>query len=431
MEEINEYWCKHCQNNCTAERRLYLRHSEPHEDAKAGNLNQTVTFLKKHASQVDLLLVQDADEVVYPDIVNAIVGYFSDPSVAYVQTIKQSKVSSGDPFGNRDLMWYAKTAASKDAVNSMYACGSGVIWRISAVNSIGGFSTWNIVEDLTTSYNLLAAGFKGHYHYEALSYGLAPEDLANFIKQRATWAVDTMRLFFWDNPIIKKGLTLDQRLQFLETPLFYLNGLSNLLLAFTTSLCLLFSVWPTTEDASTHALYLVPSFIAMELYFMLLAWNIPFRRTRQFWVGLSPVFAIACIKALMYGPNRKPSYVVTQKHNTYQNYISLVLPQIIVLGVIAVGLLKTLISTPLYSEFDWAAVFWGFFQASFLFQIIKVSVWNYIPTFQLSLEFESVNKIKTSFQKKLDDILMQPVKYLIPKFLIVLIASIWKRDNLQ
>src|SRR3989344_2317238 len=115
----------------------------------------------------------------------SLVGYFSeDPRTAYVQTIKQVKVSKGDPFGNHDVMWYGRTAASRDASGAMYACGSGVMWRISAVESMGGFSTWNMVEDLTTSYELLALGWRGKYHYEALSKGLAPEDLPNYFKQR-------------------------------------------------------------------------------------------------------------------------------------------------------------------------------------------------------------------------------------------------------
>ncbi|MCS7092061.1 MAG: glycosyltransferase [Patescibacteria group bacterium] len=431
VKEIRSYWFEHCQKKSTALRRLYLRHSRPHRQAKAGNLNQCLQFLEKYAPHIDLLLVQDADEVAYPDIVKSIVGYFSDPEVAYVQTIKQSKVSSEDPFGNRDLMWYARTAVAKDSVNAMFSCGSGVIWRISALKKIGGFSTWNIVEDLTTSYNLLAAGFKGIYHYEALSYGLAPEDLANFIKQRGTWALDTMRIFFWDNPLVKKGLTLNQKLQFLETPIFYLNGLSNILLIFITSLCLFFSIWPTTASAQTHALYLLPSFIAMEAYFLLLAWNIPFNRIRQFWIGLAPCFVIASFKALIYGPNKKPAYVVTRKDNKYQNYINLVLPQIILLGIIGLGLIKTLISTPLYSEFDWATVFWGFFQASFMIQIIKVSMWNYTLDFNFSLSLRFVNKIKIFAQDKFKVMPIQQIKYLMPRFLIFLMAFWGRKNNIQ
>ena len=366
-------------------RSLYLINSLPHKEAKAGNLNQALQFLKKYYPTIDLLLIEDADEVCHPDILQAIAGYFQNPRVAYVQTIKQSAVSKEDPFGNRDLMWYCRTAASRDSANAMFACGSGVVWKISALESIQGFSTWNLVEDLTTSYQLLSLGWEGRYHYEALSYGLAPEDLPNFIKQRGTWAIDHLRIFFWDNPLTKSGLTFFQRLQFLEPPLFYLNGFLNLILVSVTSLSLLFGLWPTTQDALTHAKYLIPSFLSLEIYYLFLAENIPFRRDRQFWVGLAPVFSIAAIKALFYGPHKKPKYIVTRKENIYGNYVKLVLPQIITLSLIFLSICKILISTPLYSKFDWAAVFWGFYQASFFLQTIRVSWWKWDPRISIQL----------------------------------------------
>ena len=370
--------------------RLFLYHTTEHTQAKAGNLNQGISFLRANFPNFDLLLTQDADEVAYADILNATVGYFADPNVAYVQTIKQSKVAKHDPFGNRDLVWYGRTAASKDASNAMFACDSGVVWRISALESVGGFSTWNMVEDLTTSYNLLAKGWDSRYHFEPLSEGLAPEDLPNFIKQRVTWATDALRIFFWDNPLFKSGLTISQRLHFLETPLFYLNGFVVLALVVLTSLSLLFEKWPTTVDAVTHTKYLLPSFLSLEAYFLTNNANIAYTRIRQFWVGLSPNFALAALKVFISGPNNKPTYKVTKKVNKYGNYLHLVLPQILVLALICLSLAKVVVSTPLYSGFDWATVFWGFYQASFFVQIIKVSSWKYSPRVNIQFQMKGV-----------------------------------------
>lgn len=358
---------------------IFLLHTLPHEDAKAGNLNQAISFLRAHFPNIDLVLTQDADEIVYPDLLLATIGYFNNPNVAYVQTVKQSKVSKFDPFGNHDMMWYARTAPSREADNAMFACGSGVVWRISALESIGGFSTWNLVEDLTTSYNLLAEGWDSRYHFEALSCGLAPEDLPNFIKQRSTWAMDSLRIFFWDNPIFKSGLTISQKLHFLETPIFYLNGLAVVTLVIITSISLLVEKWPTTVDALTHMKYLSLSFLSLEIYFLLNNGAISYTRVRQFWIGLSPNFVASALKALFLGPKRKPIYKVTKKINKYDNYLKFVLPQIMILTLVFLSLAKVVLSTPLYSGFDWAAMFWGFYQASFFFQIIKVSWWKYKP----------------------------------------------------
>lgn len=365
--------------------KVFLLNTIPHTDAKAGNLNQVVTFLRNKFPNIDLLLTQDADELVLPDLLNATVGYFTNPNVACVQTVKSAKVSRSDPFGNQDYMWYGRTAPSREADNAMFACGSGVIWRISSLESVGGFSTWNLVEDLTTSYNLLSRGWEIRYHYEVLSQGLAPEDLPNFIKQKVTWATDSLRIFFWDNPVFKQGLTFKQKLHFLETPLFYLNSFAVVTLILVTTFSLFTAKWPTTAGALTHLLYLLPSFISLEAYFLLSNGLIPSRRIRQFWIGLSPNFIIAALKVIFWGPNTKPNYKVTRKVNIYSNYVGLVFPQIIILALISLSLIKLIVSTPLYSGLDWAEVFWGLYQASFFIQIIRVSWWKYRPKLDISL----------------------------------------------
>ncbi len=377
--------------NYKGERVFYLRHSSPHDQAKAGNLNQAMEYIKERHPEIELLITEDADEIAYADFVDAVVGYFENPQVAYVQTIKQSLTHPSDPFGNQDLMFYCRTAASRDACNSMFSCGSGVMWRIRALEDVGGFNTWNLVEDLTTSYEMLSRGWESRFHYEPMSEGLAPEDLPNYIKQRGTWAIDTMRIFFWNNPLWKKGLTWRQKLQFLEPCLFYINGFVTTSMIIVASLSLLFEAWPTTANAWEHGLMMLPYFLAMETYFLILAGNIPYYRVRQMWVGLAPVFVKATIIALMYGPNKKPKYKVTRKQNQYSNYLYMVWPQIGLLGLLVAGLGKTILTTPLYSAFDWGAVFWSLYLASFLVQIIKISYWGWQPIYQLNVSILDQN----------------------------------------
>ncbi|EKD57153.1 MAG: hypothetical protein ACD_57C00391G0001, partial [uncultured bacterium] len=54
------------------------------------------------------------------------------------------------------------------------------------------------------------------------------------------------------------------------------------------------------------------------------------------------------------------------------------------------SLAKVVVSTPLYSGFDWATVFWGFYQASFFVQIIKVSSWKYSPRVNIQFQMKGV-----------------------------------------
>ena len=84
------------------------------------------------------------------------------------------------------------------------------------------FATWNLVEDFTTSYELLSRGWRSIYFPYVLSRGLAPATLPGVYRQRFQWCLDTMRLFFWDNPLWKPGLTWGQKRHFLIIMLSYL-----------------------------------------------------------------------------------------------------------------------------------------------------------------------------------------------------------------
>ncbi|MDX1994976.1 MAG: glycosyltransferase, partial [bacterium] len=117
----------------------------PKKDAKAGNLNSALAFLEEVCPQASLVLTQDADEVVHPSLLKQLVGYFNNPKIAFVQTPKEVVVPKGDPFGTRDRMFYDNMQVGRNGGGAAFACGSGVVWRIDAVQSIGGFSTWNIV----------------------------------------------------------------------------------------------------------------------------------------------------------------------------------------------------------------------------------------------------------------------------------------------
>jgi cellulose synthase (UDP-forming) len=141
----------------------------PLRDSKSGNLNFGLTL-----SQGELILVLDADQIPAPDILTRLTGYFRFPEVAYVQAKPSFFLPDGDPFFNRDEIFYDTVQLSNDQANAVISCGSGVVYRRRALEGMGGFATWNIVEDLTTSYELVSRGWKGIYHrFRQLSMGYA------------------------------------------------------------------------------------------------------------------------------------------------------------------------------------------------------------------------------------------------------------------
>lgn len=311
----------------------------PQHDAKAGNLNAALEHLAQHAPRATLILTQDADELIDPSFLQKTVGYFSDPQVAFVQTPKDAFTPERDPFGNRDRIFYDILQPGRNGANAAFSCGSGVIWRIEAIQRVGGFATWNLVEDLTTSYYLHSAGYRSEYHNETLTIGLSPDDIPGLLKQRGTWAADTWRLFLFDNPLLKRGLSLRQRLQYLELGMFYVcSAFFMPLLMLTPVLSLARREFIPLEGAA-----LFPWIGASVLYYLVLSrGNLLFlRRMWQYWAGHAPTYLWAFWLALR-SRTRKPRYQVTRKTRQNGFYGRLIWPQYLYLGVGSILIVRAL-----------------------------------------------------------------------------------------
>ncbi|MBM4287266.1 MAG: glycosyltransferase [Deltaproteobacteria bacterium] len=283
-----------------------VRQGFPKLDAKSGNLNFGLGL-----SQGELVLVLDADQIPRPEIISRLVGFFRLPQVAYVQSRQEFVLPDGDPFYNRDEVFYETIQLSNDQVNAVISCGSGVIYRREALMEMGGFATWNLVEDFTTSYELVSRGWKGIYFPYALSRGLAPDTLQGVFQQRYQWCLDTMRLFFWDNPFFKSGLTLSQGFHFSIIMITYvISGLILPLFYFLPLYCYYtgntFLVEQEGNYVTLRGLYLFCTLLAFRYLF--------FQKDslKQFKMlcGLFPVYALGVCSALFYPPGRKPRYRV-------------------------------------------------------------------------------------------------------------------------
>lgn len=274
------------------------------ENAKSGNLN----FGLAH-SQGELILALDADQVPVPEILSRLVGFFALDRVAYVQSRQAFFLPEGDPFYNSDRVFYEVLQLNNDQANAVVSCGSGVIYRRAALEEMGGFTTWNLVEDFTTSYELLSRGWKGIYFPYPLSQGLAPTALSGVYRQRYQWCLDTMRLFFWDNPLWKRGLNWAQKRHFLIIMLSYLtSGLTfPVFYAIPLIVYLQGSSFLTGHELPYGTLrfaYLSSSFMMFRYLFF---GKGPLKQFKML-CNLFPVYALATFAALLYPPGRKPGY---------------------------------------------------------------------------------------------------------------------------
>jgi len=360
-------------------------HEPPHRndprrrgEAKAGNLNSALEALETYAPEISFVETRDADDLVGDEgfLRQAMGQLLSDPQVAYVQTIKEAIVSPGDPFGNLEPLFYYSAMLARNAANAVFPCGSGLVWRREALDDIGGFPTWNLVEDLQSGVEALKRGWRGVYLPVVGAVGqTAPEDVPNAMKQRGTWALDTMRLSFWGD---KRGLSLRQHVQFAELGFFYLLSFAVLVFAATPVLALLFDLFPLVTTHAAYAAHFWPYAAAVELLLACLSDGLPYEslwRARQTWLGMAPTYARAAILALIYGPHRKPHYRVTRKQHVHQVYWRESLPQLALFTALVGASLYHLATHPLLASADLGSLFWAAFFALALSRSVR-NAWH-------------------------------------------------------
>jgi cellulose synthase (UDP-forming) len=232
--------------------------------AKAGNINNALL-----STDGQLLLVLDADHVPQPDILDAIVGYFDDPSVALVQTPHD--------FGNHDSFQHFETGRhdqsmffevimpGKDRHDGAFWCGSAAVIRRRALESIGGIATDTVAEDFHTTIRLHSQGWHTRYHDETLVQGLAPHDLASFLLQRDRWARGNLAVLRTsENPFTVPGLSLKQRVSYLSSLLAYFVPIQRLAMVAVLTTMLVGGVLPVHAPAWQFAIFWLP-WMALEL----------------------------------------------------------------------------------------------------------------------------------------------------------------------
>jgi cellulose synthase (UDP-forming) len=188
--------------------------------AKAGNLNHALGVIK-----ADIIGVLDADHVPTARFLRALLPYFVDPEVAFVQSpqdfynlesFEHQRRWNGQIF-NEESVFYRVIAPAKNRWNAPFWCGTCALVRVDALRSVGGVSVDSVTEDIHTTLRMYRKGWKGGYHNEVLARGLAPDDATSYMIQRNRWALGAMQVLRRENPLIGPGLTFGQRIAFMTT----------------------------------------------------------------------------------------------------------------------------------------------------------------------------------------------------------------------
>ena len=323
----------------------YLRRPDRPRHAKAGNLNHALRL-----TDGDLIAVFDVDHVPARTFLKETVGFFDDPTVAIVQTphhfynpdIFQRNLRVGELVKNEQALFFRSLQAGRDSHNSAFFAGSGGLFRRQPLEEIGGFQTQTITEDIHTSMNLHAKGYRSCYLNRVLSAGLMPETFEGYLKQRKRWAMGCIQVLLRDNPLTKRGLTLSQRLDYFGSIFYFFFGLPRLICLVAPLSSLLFYTPPIHADILLLGVHFFSFYIASALVMRPVS-----RGSRNpFWSDIYEIamcFALTAValKALV-APRKERAFEVTPKGQRVRKNTAAELtfawPHLLTFGLLVVGL---------------------------------------------------------------------------------------------
>ncbi len=286
------------------------------EHAKAGNLNNGMQH-----STGELIAVFDADHAPTRDFLLETVGYFEDdPKLFLVQTPHfflnpdpvERNLRTFEKMPSENEMFYGIIQRGLDKWNASFFCGSAAVLRRQALDQTGGFSGLSITEDCETAIALHASGWNSVYVDRPLIAGLQPATFASFIGQRSRWAQGMMQILRFRFPLLKRGLSIPQRLCYMSSTLFWLFPFPRTIFLFAPLFYLFFDLEIFTASGS--------EFLGYTLAYMLvnlMMQNYLYGSFRWPWISelyeyVQTIHLLPAVVSAIVNP-RKPSFKVTAK----------------------------------------------------------------------------------------------------------------------
>ena len=189
------------QDFCRRQGVRYIRRHD-NKGSKAGNINHALAVLAQDAAPPDFVAVLDADFVPHRGFLSRCLALFHDPKVGLVQTPQhffnadpiQHNLGVSRSYPDEQRFFFDHMQPARDGWGIAFCCGTSSVARWDAVQSIGGFPTDSITEDFMLTLALQDAGWSTVYLDEALTEGLAPEGLKEYVTQRARWCLGLMQI---------------------------------------------------------------------------------------------------------------------------------------------------------------------------------------------------------------------------------------------
>ncbi len=310
--------------------------------AKAGNINNALTLTGS-----SLVAIFDADHVPHRDFLIKTAGYFKDPKMGFVQTPQfysnyarnYLTMSSWE----QQEIFFGPICKGKNRLNAATMCGTNMLISRGALTSVGGMNTHSIAEDFVTGLLMHASGYRSIYVPTVLAEGLATEDLLTYSKQQFRWGRGALDVIFRWNPLLMRGLTFAQRIQYLSSASFYLSGLFVLIDAMLPVVFFYTGLVPVQVAGMFLASIFLPYFF-LTLYMIEYSSNFTFTFSSLCFSMGSFSIQLKALGSALTGTNAK--FEITEKRRNSQmgqtpqrtSYLSIVKWHIVYIALVIAGI---------------------------------------------------------------------------------------------
>lgn len=344
--------------------------------------------------------------------------YFGRALKALLDKIKVGE----DIFGNDSAIFYDVIQRSRNNYNAAFCCGAGSVHRREALVSLSlkDFANelkkqleepslvkaarqsgrqpdvawlkekildqplipfkFHASEDIYTSI-LLHADKQNRWesllHPEVECKMLSPQDLDSWVKQRARYAEGSLDICFRNNPLFMKGLTLGQRLCYLNTMWSYFSPIW--ILVFLLSPIVFYFTLASPVQAYSFDFF--KYFLVFQMFNTLTmtigCWGISTKRGDQYYVASFWLMLVSLWAAVK---SEKVEFNVTPKQRQSGKYLNYVIPHLVIIGLTLLGILYNVVLMYKNMHPTWSGFFantcWSVFNIYNLSIMVRCAFWR-------------------------------------------------------
>ncbi len=295
---------------------------EKNEHAKAGNMNNCFK-----QSQAELIVVFDADHVPVRQFLRETVGYFREDAKLFLcQTPHfftnpdplERNLRTFQSMPSENEMFYGLIQKGLDKWNGAFFCGSAAVIRREALALVGGFSGITITEDCETALDLHSRGWRSMYVDKPMISGLQPETFSSFIGQRSRWARGMFQIFLLKNPVLKRGLSLAQKICYLSNMTYWFFPIFRLPFLVAPLLFIYFNMQIYIANAQEFLAYTVLYMLANMMMQNYLYGRVRWALVSEVYEYMQTLYLARGLLSVVLNPY-KPTFNVTDKGNSLDN----------------------------------------------------------------------------------------------------------------